>query len=220
MKVYRIHEMAEKLGVSIKTLQRWDNTGKLPARRTPSNQRYYTEEQYLEYMGMSVEKPHRKVVAYARVSSRNQKDDLKNQIDFIRTFANAKGVIVDECIKDIGSGLNYNRPKWNELLQAVMRDEVATIYVTYKDRFIRFGFEWFENLCNQHQTEIVVLNHAEISPDKELVEDLTSIVHVFSCRLYGLRKYKKAIKEDKEVLNREAKCSSSAISKQNHENGS
>lgn len=220
MKVYRIHEMAEKLGVSIKTLQRWDNTGKLPARRTPSNQRYYTEDQYLDYMGMSVEKPHRKVVAYARVSSRNQKDDLKNQIDFIRTFANANGVILDECIKDIGSGLNYNRPKWNELLQAVMRDEIATIYVTYKDRFIRFGFEWFENLCKQHQTEIVVLNHEETSPDQELVEDLTSIVHVFSCRLYGLRKYKKVIKEDKEVLNREVKRSSSTISKQDHASGS
>lgn len=75
-------------------------------------------------------------------------------------------------------------------------------------------------LCKQHQTEIVVLNHEETSPDKELVEDLTFIVHVFSCRLYGLRKYKKAIKEDKEVLNREVKRSSSAISKSNHENGS
>lgn len=199
MKVYRIHEMAEKLGVSVKTLQRWDNTGKLPASRTPSNQRYYTEDQYLDYIGIPVEKSHRKVVAYARVSSRNQKDDLKNQIDFIRTFANARGVILDECIEDIGSGLNYNRPKWNELLQAVMRDEIATIYVTYKDRFIRFGFEWFENLCKEHQTEIVVLNHEETSPDKELVEDLVSIVNVFSSRLDGLKKYKKIIKEDKEV---------------------
>ena len=212
MKVYRIHEMAEKLGVSIKTLQRWDNAGKLPARRTPSNQRYYTEDQYLDYMGVSVEKPHRKVVAYARVSSRNQKDDLKNQIDFIRTFANARGVILDECIEDIGSGLNYNRPKWNELLQAVMRDEIATIYVTYKDRFIRFGFEWFENLCKQHQTEIVVLNHEETSPDKELVEDLMSIVDVFSSRLEGLRKYKKVLKDDKEVLSNEVKFSSSVVS--------
>jgi excisionase family protein len=199
MKVYKIHEMAEKLGVSIKTLQRWDNTGKLSARRTPSNQRYYTEDQYLDYMGLSVEKPHRKVVAYTRVSSRNQKDNLKKQIDFIRTFANARGVILDECIEDIGSGLDYNRSKWNELIQAVMCNEVATIYVTSKDRFIRFGFEWFENLCKQYQTEIVVLNHDETSPDKELVEDLMSIVYVFSSRLDGLKKYKKIIKEDKEV---------------------
>ena len=220
MKVYRIHEMAEKLGVSVKTLQRWDNTGKLPARRTPSNQRYYTEDQYLDYIGIPVEKSHRKVVAYARVSSKNQKDDLKYQIDFIRTFTNARGVILDECIEDIGSGLNYNRSKWNDLLQAVMRDEVATIYITYKDRFIRFGFEWFENLCKQHQTEIVVLNHEETSLNKELVEDLVSIVNAFSSRLDGLRKYKKIIKEDKEVLNHEVKFSSSSLSKQDHENGS
>lgn len=220
MKVYRIHEMAEKLGVSVKTLQRWDNAGKLPARRTPSNQRYYTEDQYLDYMGVSVEKPRRKVVAYARVLSRNQRDDLKHQIDFIRTFVNARGVILDECIEDIGSGLNYNRPKWNELLQAVMRDEIATIYVTHKDRFIRFGFEWFENLCKQHQTEIVVLNNEETSPDKELIEDLTSIVDVFSRRLYGLRKYKRVIKEDKELLINEVKLSSSVVSEQDHERGS
>lgn len=220
MKVYRIHEMAEKLGVSVKTLQRWDNTGKLKARRTPSNQRYYTEDQYLDYMGMSVEKQYRKAVAYARVSSRNQKDGLKNQIDFIRTFANANGVILDECIEDIGSGLDYNRSKWNELLQAVMRNEVATIYVTHKDRFIRFGFEWFDELCKQHQTEIVVLNYEETSPDEELVEDLTSIVHTFSCRLHGLLKYKKIIKEDKGVLNREVEFSSSFISEQDYENGS
>lgn len=220
MKVYKIHEMAEKLGVSVKTLQRWDNTGKLLARRTPSNQRYYTEDQYLGYMGFENEKSHQKMIAYARVSSRNQKDDLKNQIDFIRTFANARGVILDECIEDIGSGLDYNRPKWNDLLQAVMRDEIATIYVTYKDRFVRFGFEWVENLCKQHQTEIIVLNHKETSPDKELVEDLISIVNVFSSRLDGLRKYKKVIKDDKEVLNREVKLSSSAISKQNHEKSS
>lgn len=101
-----------------------------------------------------------------------------------------------------------------------MCDEIEMIYVTYKDRFILFGFEWFENLCKQHQTEIVVLNHEETRPNKELVEDLTSIVHVFSCRLYGLRKYKKAIKEDKEVLKRDVKYSSSAISKQDHESGS
>lgn len=206
MKVYKIHEMAEKLGVSVKTLQRWDNTGKLLARRTPSNQRYYTEDQYLGYMGFENEKSHRKMIAYARVSSRNQKNDLKNQIDFIRTFANARGVILDECIEDIGSGLDYNRPKWNDLLQAVMRDEIATIYVTYKDRFVRFGFEWFENLCKQHQTEIIVLNHKETSPDKELVEDLISIVNVFSSRLDGLRKYKKVIKDDKENKNSSHFC--------------
>ena len=71
-----------------------------------------------------------------------------------------------------------------------MQDKIDTIYVTYKDRFIRFGFEWFERLYNMHDTKIIMLNNKTTSPDQELVDDLVSIIHVFSCRLYGLRKYK------------------------------
>ena len=136
----------------------------------------------------------RKVVAYARVSTNSQRDDLKNQIDFIRQYVNAKGVVLDETMTDVGSGLNYNRKKWNKLLEEVMNNQIDTIYITYKDRFIRFGYDWFENLCKKHGTEIIVLNNIDTSPDKELVDDLISIIHVFSCRLYGLRKYKKKIR--------------------------
>lgn len=129
-------------------------------------------------MGIEPDKPKRKHIAYVRVSSRNQKDDLKNQLDFIKNYTNHHGVIIDEYIEDIGSGLNYNRPKWNNLLESVMKDEIDTIYITYKDRFIRFGYEWFERLCNSHETQIVILNDIESSPQKELVDDLISIIHV------------------------------------------
>lgn len=200
MSTYKIHEVAKKLGVTVKTLQRWDNSGVFKARRTPTNHRYYTDEDILKYQGLSIDKPKRKIVAYVRVSSRGQTLDLTHQIEFIRTLVNARGEILDEILEDIGSGLDYKRPKWNELLQAVMRDEIDKIYVTYKDRFVRFGFEWFENLCQQHGTELVVLNDETTSPEKELVEDLTSIIDGFSCRLGGLRKYKNALKEDKGVL--------------------
>lgn len=81
-----------------------------------------------------------------------------------------------------------------------MRDEIDKIYITYKDRFVRFGFDWFESLCKQHQTEIIVLNNETTNPKHELVNDLTSIIDDFSCRLSGLRKYKKVLKEDKEGL--------------------
>lgn len=138
----------------------------------------------------------RKIVAYARVSTSGQKDDLADQIAFIRQFANTKGVIIDEAITDIGSGLNYNRKKWNQLLDEVIQNKVVIIYITYNNRFIRFGYEWFERLCQKHGTEIVVLNNPDTSPDKEMVEDLVSIIHVFSCRLYGLRKYKKKLQGD------------------------
>lgn len=191
-------EMAQKLGVSISTLQRWDREGVLKAYRNPKNRRYYTEEQYLNYMGMSDDKK-RKVVAYSRVSSRNQKDDLDNQFNFIKNYCNAKGVIVDDYMSDIGSGLNYKRKNWNKLLDQVMNNEIETIYITYKDRFIRFGYDWFENLCHQFDTQIVILNDKTTSPQQELVEDLISIIHVFSCRIYGLRKYKTDIKEDDDL---------------------
>lgn len=200
MSTYKIHEVAKKLGVTVKTLQRWDNSGVFKARRTPTNHRYYTDEDILKYQGLSLDTPKRKTVAYVRVSSHGQTSDLKHQIGFIRNFVNARGEILDAIIEEFDSGLNFNRPKWNELLQEVMRDEVDKIYVTYKDRFVRFGFEWFESLCNKHQTEIIVLNNETTSPEKELIEDLTSIVEEFSYRLGGLRKYKKALKEEKEVL--------------------
>lgn len=191
-------EMAQKLGVSISTLQRWDREGVLKAYRNPKNRRYYTEEQYLNYMGISDDKK-RKVVAYSRVSSRNQKDDLDNQFNFIKNYCNAKGIIVDDYMSDIDSGLNYKRKNWNKLLVQVMNNEIEAIYITYKDRFIRFGYDWFENLCQQFDTQIVVLNDKTTSPQQELVEDLISIIHVFSCRIYGLRKYKTDIKEDDDL---------------------
>lgn len=191
-------EMAQKLGVSISTLQRWDREGVLKAYRNPKNRRYYTEEQYLNYMGISDDKK-RRVVTYSRVSSRNQKDDLNNQFNFIKNYCNAKGIIVDDYMSDIGSGLNYKRKNWNKLLDQVMNNEIETIYITYKDRFIRFGYDWFENLCHKFDTQIVVLNDKTTSPQQELVEDLISIIHVFSCRIYGLRKYKTDIKEDDDL---------------------
>lgn len=210
MSTYKIHEVAKKLGVTVKTLQRWDNSGVFKARRTPTNHRYYTDEDILKYQGLSLDKPKRKIVAYTRVSSHGQTSDLKHQTEFIRNFVNARGEILDETIEDVGSGLDYKRPRWNELLQAVMRDEIDKIYITYKDRFIRFGFEWFENLCQQHGTEIIVLNNETTSPEIELVEDLTLIVDSFSCRLSGLRKYNKVLKEEKEVLTNETDSQSSS----------
>ena len=195
MTIYKPKEMAKKLNVTVRTLQRWDNEGKLPAKRSPTNRRYYTDDQLMQYLGEPTD--NRKTVAYARVSTYGQKDDLKDQVSFIRQYANAKGIILDEVITDIGSGLNYNRKKWNQLLYNVEQNKIKTIFITYKDRFIRFGFDWFNRFCNEHNTKIIVLNNPDTSPDKELVDDVIRIIHVFSCRLYGLRKYKNKIKNDK-----------------------
>lgn len=188
-------EFSNRIGVSEQTLRNWDNTGKLIAKRTKGNHRFYTEDDYNDYMGIS-SKNQKKSYIYARVSTRNQKDDLENQIEFLKQYTNAKGVIVDDCLTDIGSDMNYKRKKWNELLDMVMQDKVDNIYVSYKDRFVRFGFEWFEQLCKKHQTNLIVVNNEKTSPEQEVVDDLIAIIHVFSCRVYGLRKYKKKVGDD------------------------
>jgi len=141
----------------------------------------------------------RDIVIYARVSTRNQKDDLLNQVEFLKQFCNAKGIIVNQCIEDFGSGLNYNRKKWNKLLEEVMENRIKTIVISSKDRFIRFGYDWFEKFCEKFNTKIIIVNNEALSPNEEIVQDIISILHVFSCRLYGLRKYKNQIKEDEEI---------------------
>lgn len=196
---YKPKDFAELIGVSVKTLQRWDRDGILKANRTPTDRRYYTYDQYLQFKGIQVENDIRDTVIYARVSTRNQKDDLQNQVEFLKQFCNAKGIIVNQCIEDFGSGLNYNRKKWNKLLDEVMENKIKTIVISNKDRFIRFGYDWFEIFCEKFNTKIIIVNNETLSPNEELVQDIISILHVFSCKLYGLRKYKNRIKKDEEI---------------------
>ena len=196
---YKPKDFAEWLGVSVKTLQRWDRDGVLKANRTPTDRRYYTYDQYLQFKGIQTENDVRDIVIYARVSTRNQKDDLKNQVGFLRQFCNSKGIIINQCIEDFGSGLNYNRKKWNKLLEEVMENKIKMIVISSKDRFIRFGYDWFEKFCEKFNTQIIIVNNETLSPNEELVQDIISILHVFSCRLHGLRKYKNQIKEDVEI---------------------
>ncbi len=172
----------------------------MKAHRTPTDRRYYTYDQYLQFKGIQTENDVRDVVIYARVSTRNQKDDLHNQVEFLKQFCNAKGVIGNQCIEDFGSGLNYDRNKWNRLLEEVMENKIRTIVISNKDRFVRFGYDWFERFCEKFNTKIIVVNSETFSPSEELVQDIVSILDVFTYRLYGLRKYKKQIREDDDIV--------------------
>ena len=196
---YKPKDFAELLGVNVKTLQRWDREDILKAKRTPTDRRYYTYDQYLEFKGISNITTDRKIVIYTRVSTNGQKDDLKNQVEFLLNFTSSKGMIVDETIEDIGSGLNYNRKKWNKLIEECMENKIDTIIITHKDRFIRFGYDWFERFLGKFNVKIIVVNNELLSPQEELVQDIISILHVFSYRIYGLRKYKKKIERDEEI---------------------
>ena len=202
MTIYKVGEFSEKVGVSISTLQRWDRTNVLKSRRTPTNQRYYTDEDLNKVLNLESEtESKRKNVGYCRVSTQGQKQNLENQKEFVSVYSLSHGIILDEIYTDIDSGLNYKRENWNRLLKQVEANEIDKIYVTYKDRFVRFGYEWFEEFCASHGTEIIILNQEQTSPEEELTEDLLSILHLFSERSYGLRKYKTEINKELKEIN-------------------
>lgn len=192
MQTYKPQEFGKLIGRTTSTLQRWDREGRLKAHRTPTNRRYYTHDQYLEYIGQKASANKLRVVYY-RVSSAGQKNDLDSQRQALERFCIAAGKPVEVWLSDIGSGLNYNRKNFIALLEMVERGEVAEIVIAHKDRLVRFGYDWFERFCVSHGTPITVMNIESLSPEEEMTQDLLSIIHCFSSRLYGLRRYKKKI---------------------------
>ena len=178
------------LKVTEQTLVNWDKRGILVSGRTPTNKRFYTREQIYNFLNKTHENDKLKVI-YARVSGPDQREHLKNQIKSIKNYCASNNIEIDEIISDVGSGLNYERPNWNSLLKEVEDFHISDIYVTYKDRFIRFGFDWFNSFCKLHGCTIHVINQEEEKTDEEeMMDDLISIIHVFSSKIYGLRKYK------------------------------
>jgi predicted site-specific integrase-resolvase len=91
--------------------------------------------------------------------------------------------------------LNFKRPKFSELVDRIVRSELSTLVIAHKDRLARFGYELLAHLCETHGCQIVLLNTESLSPEQEMVQDLMTIVHCFSSRLYGLRNYRKAIQK-------------------------
>jgi predicted site-specific integrase-resolvase len=190
-KTYPPREFGKLINRTTQTLQRWDRAGILKAHRTPTNRRYYTHDQYLQLIGQKAKA--QTLVAYCRVSSAGQKRDLESQKKAVEQFCVAAGKPVAVWLQDIGSGLNYKRPHFVHLMEMVEHGEVSEIVIAHKDRLVRFGYEWFEKFCQDHGTTVTVMNAETLSPEAEMTQDLLSIIHCFSSRLYGLRKYKKQI---------------------------
>ena len=190
---YSPKQFGKLIGKSVNTLQKWDRKGILPAYRSPTNRRYYTHEQYLQYRGL-ISSAQGRVIVYTRVSSPSQKKDLALQKEAVRVYCLEHGIKVDEWVEDIGSALNYKRKGFNQVIEQIELGYVKRLVIGYQDRLVRFGYDWFEAFCERHGTEILVMNVESFSPEEELVRDLLAIVTVFSARLHGLRSHKNAIR--------------------------
>jgi excisionase family DNA binding protein len=189
-KFLSIRDAAKALGVSPQTLRRWERNKKImPSHRTRGGQRRYTLAQ-LQSVADTNKPSDLPTIAYARVSSHDQKADLQRQVHMLEMYCSAKGWTFS-VIKDLGSGMNYNKHGLKQLLEQIMNGGISRLVLTHKDRLLRFGAELVFSLCAVKNVEVVIINQGdEPSFEEELAKDVLEIITVLSARLYGSRSHK------------------------------
>lgn len=186
-----VSEAAKILGVSISTLRRWEKEGKLiPDIRTKGGQRRYKLSSLFPELKRKQDY-RRKTIAYARVSSSDQKEDLERQKKVLELYCASNGWDF-EIISDLGSGINYHKKGLKKLINAILNDEVGRLVITHKDRLLRFGAELVFAVCEAKEVEVVIINKGEDTGtfEEELAKDVLEIITIFSARLYGSRSNK------------------------------
>ena len=184
-----IGKAAAELGVTRETLRRWEAAGKITSSRTPKNHRRYD---LLQIRGIIPRKTieEKRTIAYARVSSHDQKEDLSRQVAVLESYCANHGWTF-EVVHDLGSGLNYSKKGLKRLIKEICSGSVQRLVVTHKDRLLRFGAELVFSLCEQFGSEVIILNASkETIFEDDLVQDVLEIITVFSARLYGARSRK------------------------------
>ena len=180
---------SEMLDYTPDHLRRLANEGKIDIIRTGGGHRRYDVEGYIKSKSKSIA-----TVCYCRVSSTKQKDDLERQVEYMRSIYPEA-----EVVRDIGSGINFKRKGLRTLLERLMQGDKLQVVIAHRDRLARFGIDLIQYLIEQNGGELVVLDKTAHSPQEELTSDLLAILHVFSCRMHGLRSYRDKIKKDKSL---------------------
>jgi len=200
-KLYSIGEAAKYLGVSVSTLRRWEIDGKLVPERTQGQQRRYPISLLAPNL-TKVSSQNCLTLAYARVSSYDQKSDLERQKQLLEMYCASKGWSF-EIVSDLGSGMNYNKKGLKRLINSILMGEIGRLVITHKDRLLRFGAELIFSICEMKNVEVIIVNQGdEPTFEEELAKDVLEIITVFSARLYGSRsnKNKKIIENLKNVV--------------------
>jgi excisionase family DNA binding protein len=185
-----IGEAAKALGVSITTLRRWEESGRIEAEHTAGGHRRYDLLKIAPGLLRAESDRDRKTIAYARVSSHDQKDDLERQKQVLELYCARQGWTF-EVIADLGSGMDYHKKGLKRLLEAILAGDIGRLVITHKDRLLRFGAELVFAICEAKKVEVVILNQGEdTSFEEDLDKDVLEIITVFSARLYGSRSRK------------------------------
>lgn len=185
-----ISEAAAALGVSVTTLRRWEADGRIVAERSAGGHRRYDLAKLRPDLVRQREDAQRRTIAYARVSSHDQKDDLERQKQVLELYCARQGWTF-EVVADLGSGMNYRKKGLRRLLDDIISGRVGRLVITHKDRLLRFGAELVFAICEAKNVEVIILNQGEDATfEEDLAKDVLEIITVFSARLYGSRSRK------------------------------
>ena len=188
-RILAISEAAAVLGVSVTTLRRWEKEGKLASERTRAGHRRYNLSKIKPGL-LLAEDVTIKTIAYARVSSHDQRADLERQKQVLEFYCARQGWTY-EVVADLGSGMNYHKKGLKRLLNDILSDKIGRLVISHKDKLLRFGAELVFAICAAKNVEVVILNQGEDTTfEEDLAEDVLEIITVFSARLYGSRSRK------------------------------
>lgn len=202
-----ISEAADILGVSVTTLRRWEKEGKLISERTHAGHRRYDLSKIKPGL-LRAEDVSIKTIAYARVSSHDQKADLERQKQVLELYCARQGWTY-EVITDLGSGMNYHKKGLKRLLNDILSGKIGRLVIAHKDRLLRFGAELVFAICAAKNVEVVILNQGEDTTfEEDLAKDVLEIITVFSARLYGSRsrKNQKLLDSVKQAVEEASSC--------------
>ena len=191
------------LNISRITLMKYLKLGYISAIKLPNGQYDYNDDTVYAFIGQKKEKKNKKIISYSRVSTQNQKSQLKEQTQRIYNSCVGKGIKLDEQIEDIKSGMSSDRKGFNYVCQEIIKGNVELLVIENKDRLLRFGYEIFEDFFKYFGTKILVLNDTleNKTYEQELTEDLISIIHYFTMKSYShrrkLNKLRKELENEK-----------------------
>lgn len=196
-------EVRSILGITQQTLYNWTKEGKIKFQKISDHLNIYDDDSVYALIGNKQNKKNRKIVSYSRVSTQNQKEQLKEQTQRIYDSCISRGIKLDKQIEDIKSGMSEDRPGFQELIRMIVKNEVELVVIENKDRLIRFGYSTIESIFKYFGTNILVLDDTieNKTYEQELTEDLISIIHYFAMKSYSHRRKLNKLRKDLETEN-------------------
>jgi len=183
------------------TIYRYVRDGKIRVEKINDYHLIYNDDDVYKLANIC---PDRKAVIYTRVSTKKQQKDLENQIELIRQYANSNGYIIDKVYKDIASGLSFDRGEFQQLVKDIINHNIKVVFISNKDRLSRVSFNMWKELFEYFNCKLVVINEdqqATENEEKEIFEDIISLIHCFAMKMYSKRRKNKLkmIEENLEV---------------------